>query len=224
MAYFTKDYLDFFIELAANNHKEWFDSNRKRYESSVKKPFADFVQTFINHLAKSHPSFKDLTASECIFRINRDIRFSKDKTPYKLLCSAVVAPNGKKSKSIHGVYFEFGPEAVRVYGGIYEIDKDDLYAVREGIAANQKEFNSLIADKTFVDVFGEIRGERNKIAPKELKEAAEKQPYILNKQWYFMTEFDSDLILQDHLLEMLDSCFQAGLPLETFFNKFIQRS
>ncbi|MNU79544.1 hypothetical protein D3C71_691590 [compost metagenome] len=224
MAYFTKDYLDFFIELAANNHKEWFDSNRKRYESSVKKPFADFVQTFVNHLAKSHPEFKDLTASECVFRINRDIRFSKDKTPYKLLCSAVVAPNGKKSKSIHGVYFEFGPEAVRVYGGIYEIEKDDLYAVREGIALNQKEFNNLIADKTFVDVFGEVRGDRNKIAPKEFKEAAEKQPYILNKQWYFMTEFDSGLILQDHLLETLDSCFQAGLPLETFFNKFIQRS
>lgn len=224
MAYFTKDYLDFFIELAANNHKEWFDSNRKRYETSVKKPFADFVQTFINHLAKSHPVFKDLTASECIFRINRDIRFSKDKTPYKLLCSAVVAPNGKKSKSIHGVYFEFGPEAVRVYGGIYEIDKDDLYAVREGIAQNQNEFESLISDPDFVKVFGEVRGERNKIAPKEFKEAAEKQPYILNKQWYFMTEFDADLLLQDHLLETIDSCFRAGLPLETFFNKFIQRS
>ncbi|MDR0801030.1 DUF2461 domain-containing protein [Fluviicola sp.] len=223
MAYFTKDYLNFFIELAANNHKEWFDANRKRYETSVKKPFAGFVQTFINHLAKSYPVFKDLTASECIFRINRDVRFSKDKTPYKLLCSAVVAPNGKKSRSIHGVYFEFGPEAVRVYGGIYEIDKDDLYTVREGIATNLKEFETLISDENFVQVFGEIRGERNKIAPKEFKAAAEKQPYILNKQWYFMTEFDSDLILQDYLLETIDSCFQAGLPLETFFNKFIQR-
>ncbi len=224
MAYFTKDYLDFFIELAANNNKDWFDLNRKRYENSVKKPFADFVQVFINHLTKTHPSFKDLTASECIFRINRDIRFSKDKTPYKLMCSAVVAPLGKKSKSIHGIYFEFGPEEVRVYGGIYEIEKDDLFLVREGIAHNMKEFNSLITDKNFVEVFGEVRGERNKIAPKEFKEEAEKQPYILNKQWYFFTKFDAELILQDKLLETLDHCFQVGLPLETFFNKFIQRS
>lgn len=224
MAYFTKDYLDFFIELAANNHKEWFDSNRKRYENSVKKPFAAFVQAFIDHVAKSHPAFKDLSASDCIFRINRDIRFSKDKTPYKLMCSAVVAPSGKKSKSIHGVYFELGPEAVRVYGGVYEIEKDDLYLVREGIANNQKEFGALIANREFVDVFGEVRGERNKIAPKEFKEAAEQQPYILNKQWYFMTEFDSDLILKDNLLETIDSCFKAGLPLESFFNKFIQRT
>jgi uncharacterized protein (TIGR02453 family) len=223
MAYFTQDYLDFFIELAANNNKDWFDLNRKRYENSVKKPFAEFVQTFIDHLAKSHPMFRDLTSSECIFRINRDIRFSKDKSPYKLMCSAVVAPSGKKSKSIHGVYFEFGPEEVRVYGGVYEIEKDDLFLVREGIARNMEEFNALIHDKQFVELFGEVRGDRNKIAPKEFRKEAEVQPYILNKQWYFFTKFEADLILQDHLLETLEHCFHVGMPLESFFNQFIQR-
>ena len=106
MSFFTSDYLEFFKELAANNHKEWFDANRKRYETSVKEPFKAFTQHLIDELAKKEPVFKDLKASDCIFRINRDIRFSKDKTPYKTMCSAVISPNGKKSSSIHGIYFD----------------------------------------------------------------------------------------------------------------------
>jgi uncharacterized protein (TIGR02453 family) len=102
MSFFTADYLAFFKELAANNHKEWFDANRKRYETSVKEPFKAFTQHLIDELAKKEPAFKELKASDCIFRINRDIRFSKDKTPYKTQCSAVISPNGKKSSSIHG--------------------------------------------------------------------------------------------------------------------------
>lgn len=223
MAFFTQDYLDFFIELAANNHKEWFDVNRTRYEKFVKKPFVDFVQTVINEVSKSNPEFKELTPSECIFRINRDIRFSKDKSPYKLMCSAVVAPQGKKSKSIHGVYFELSPEAVRVYGGIYEIDKEDLYLVREGVAQNLAEFQKLITEKEFAKTFGFIRGEKNKLVPKEWKEAVELQPLILNKQFYFMAEFDSALILKSTLLDEVLHCFRVGFPLESFFNKFIQR-
>lgn len=224
MADFTKDYLDFFIELAGNNNKDWFDLNRKRYEQSVKKPFYAFVQRLIDHFALSYPAFKDLTASECIFRINRDIRFSKDKSPYKMMCSAVIAPNGKKSKAIHGVYFELGPEAVRVYGGIYEIDKDDLLLVREGISENLETFSTLKNAPEFKKVYGEIRGEKNKILPKELKEAAEKEPLIFNKQWYFMTEFDADLVVSDQLFDTIISCFKAGEPIDLFFNQFIQRS
>jgi uncharacterized protein (TIGR02453 family) len=224
MAFFTRDYLDFFIELAPNNTKDWFDANRKRYENSVKKPFTSFVEHMIHHIEKHEPRLKDLDAAACIFRINRDIRFAKDKSPYKLFCSAVVAPNGKKSEAVNGIYFELGPEAVRVYGGIYEIDKDNLLAVREGIAQHTEEFQKLINDKKFVDVFGEIRGEKNKLLPADLKIAGEKEPLIFNKQWYYMAEFSADEILSDKLDQLLERCFLAGKPLEDFFNQFIQRS
>ena len=70
-------------------------------------------------MAKKDKAFDGLEAKDCIFRINRDIRFSKDKTPYKMMVSAVVAPKGKKSKAVNGVYFELGPEYLRVYGGVY---------------------------------------------------------------------------------------------------------
>jgi uncharacterized protein (TIGR02453 family) len=126
MKFFNPDFIDFFKELAANNHKDWFDLNRKRYEQSVKKPFAAFTQYMIDVIAKENSDFNDLLAKDCIFRINRDIRFSNDKTPYKTMSSAVIATGVKKSTAINGIYFEFSAEHVRVYGGIYEINKEEI--------------------------------------------------------------------------------------------------
>lgn len=224
MAFFTPDFLQFFIDLAPNNHKDWFDLNRKRYENSVKEPFKNFVQHMIAEIAKTDSNFKDLEAKDCIFRINRDIRFSKDKTPYKMNVSAVVAPEGKKSKAVNGIYFEFGPEHVRVYGGIYEIDKDDLLTVREGIANDIKGFQTAYTNPNFKKVFGTILGEKNKVIPKELKEAAEKEPLIFNKQWYFYAQFDAETVLDPKLDQLLLDCFEAGKPVEHYFNKLIKRN
>ena len=224
MAFFTPDFLQFFIELAPNNHKDWFDLNRKRYEKSVKEPFKDFVEHMIKEIAKTDVSFKDLEAKDCIFRINRDIRFSKDKTPYKMNVSAVVAPEGNKSKAVNGIYFEFGPEHVRVYGGIYEIDKDDLLTVREGIANDLKGFQEAYTNPRFKKVFGTILGEKNKVLPKELKEAAEKESLIFNKQWYFYAQFDAETVLDPKLDQLLLDCFEAGKPVEHYFNKLIKRN
>ena len=223
MIHFKRDFIDFFIELASNNNKEWFDANRVRYEKNVRDPFKDFVQHIIDLIAKDQPEFKEVLAKDCIFRINRDIRFSKDKTPYKMMVSAVVAPEGKKSKAVNGVYFELSPEHVRVYGGIYEIDKDDLYSVREGIVANLKEFQQAYNHPQFKKVFGKILGDTNKLLPKEFKEAAEIEPLIFNKQWYFYAQFESDLILSDKLDTTILECFEAGEPVENFFNKLIKR-
>lgn len=223
MSFFSQDYLDFFIELAGNNNKDWFDLNRKRYEQNIKLPFHDFTQHLINEIAKSDATFKDLEAKNCIFRINRDIRFSKDKAPYKMMCSAVVAPEGKKSKAINGVYFELGPEHVRAYGGVYEIDKEGLEALREGIADNLEEFKKLYTSKNFKNTFGEIRGEKNKVLPSHLKQIAEKEELIYNKQFYFFAEFPAETVTRPDLDKIILDCYEAGKPIEAFFNQFIQR-
>ena len=221
MAFFNSDYLLFFQELAQNNHKEWFDLNRPRYEKNVKVPFRDFTQVAIDTIAKSDPLFKDLLAKDCVFRINRDIRFSKDKIPYKTMCSAMISPNGKKSKAINGIYFEFTPEHVRFYGGIYSIEKEDLYAVRSGIVANLKEFTALLEDAEFKKVYGQIRGEKNKIIPSEFREAANDQALIYNKQWYFFVEYPAEEILSDDVLKKLIHAYNVAIPIKQFFNQFI---
>ncbi|MEN9700633.1 MAG: hypothetical protein RLZZ301_1831 [Bacteroidota bacterium] len=223
MSFFSTEFLRFFQELAANNHKEWFDANRKRYEQHVKEPFKAFIQHLIDEIAKKEPQFKELKASDCIFRINRDIRFSKDKTPYKTMCSAVISPNGKKSSSIHGIYLELGPEHARAYGGIYEIDKEDLMSVREGIAAQLNTFKNLYSANEFSALFGSIHGEKNKKLDKSLQEAASIEPLLFNKQFYFYATFEPELVLSPSLDQQLLHCYEVGQPLERFFNQFITR-
>jgi uncharacterized protein (TIGR02453 family) len=217
--FFTNDYVSFFKELAANNHKEWFDLNRKRYESSVKEPFKRFVQHVITEFTKLDKSFEDLEAKDCIFRINRDVRFSADKTPYKLYASAVISPGGKKSRSLSGVYVELTPEHVRVYSGVYEPDKEEIYDIRSHITANMDEFNSFIFAPAFKKLFGEIRGEKNKILPPEFKQAAAQQPLMFNKQWYFFAEFTPDYIAKPGLDELVISCYKTALPVSSFLIK-----
>jgi uncharacterized protein (TIGR02453 family) len=215
MAWFTPDFNKFFIELAPNNNKEWFDANRKRYELSVKEPFEGFVAEVIKQVTKVDPKVT-ITPREAIFRINRDVRFSKDKAPYKSRMSAVVAAGGRKDHSSGGIYFEIGPENVAFYGGQYMPDKDQLQRIREHIAANLAQFKKLRTAKTFVEHFGEIQGEKNKIVPKEFKDVLGKEPLIANKQFYFMAELPPKHVTSPKLVALLMEHYKAMKPMNDF--------
>lgn len=219
MPYFTQDFLDFFKELAANNHKDWFHANKKRYEKSVKDPFRIFVQDMIDKTAVIDKRFAG-EAKDAIFRINRDIRFSKDKSPYKLQMGAVISPGGRKEgMGIPGMYLELSPAHFRFYSGLYMPEKDVLKRVREYIVKHAKELDKLVSDKEFVSKFGELRGERNKVLPKEFKEAAEKQPYLFNKQFYFFSELPAETILREDLADVIMEHFEASQPMRQFLTK-----
>ena len=220
MAYFNQDFLDFFKELEKNNNKEWFNENKKRYEQSVKEPFKAFVQELIDRLNEYEPIA--ITTSEAIFRINRDIRFSKDKTPYKTQVSAIISPGGKKDKTTPGIYVQLSVEDVRVYSGAHMLDKDQLSDVRHYIADNLEEFDQLINAKDFKDKFGEILGEKNKRIPKELEEAGQTQPLIYNKSFYYFTKFDSKIVLKDDLLDTIIDHYKITFGLKAFFTKALQ--
>lgn len=215
MTWFSPDFNQFFIELAPNNNKEWFDANRKRYEKSVKEPFEAFVAEVIFQVAKLDPSVQ-ITPREAIFRINRDVRFSKDKTPYKSRMSAVVAAGGRKDHSTGGIYFELGPENVAFYGGQHMPDREQLQHIREHIAGNLSTFRKLRSDKTFVERFGEVQGERNKILPKEFKPVLETEALIANKRFYFVAELAPELVSSPKLLEVLMAHYKAMKPMNDF--------
>lgn len=215
MAWFTPDFNRFFIDLAPNNNKEWFDANRKRYEENVKEPFEAFVAEVIKRVAQVDPKVA-ITPREAIFRINRDVRFSKDKAPYKTRMSAVVAAGGRKDHSSGGIYFELGPENVALYGGQYMPDKEQLQHIREHIAANLTQFRKLRTAKAFVDHFEEIQGERNKVVPKEFKEALISEPLIANKQFYFMAELPPKTVTDPKLVDILMEHYKAMKPMNDF--------
>lgn len=220
MAYFSEDFMQFLKDLAANNNRDWFHANKKRYESSVKQPFEHFVEEMIRQLQDSGTSI-DIQPKDAIFRIYRDIRFSKDKTPYKTSASALISPKGRKDISAPGIYLELTPEHIRVYGGMYKPDKDQLMKIRKHIAKQHERFKKLIEDDDFVKYFSEIRGEKNKIIPKELKDAASHQPLIYNKQFYFFGELSPQEVTNPKLPELIMRFYHAGRPMMDFLHQAI---
>ena len=105
MIYITKEFFTFFNGLQKNNTTEWFNDNRKAYEQHVKKPFSLLIDEMIRRISKHEPDVK-ITASDAIMRINKDIRFSKDKTPYNTHVSANISKYGKKNKAYPGFYLQ----------------------------------------------------------------------------------------------------------------------
>lgn len=220
MVYFSNDYLDFFKELAANNHKDWFDANRKRYETVVRDPFKQFISELINVMAKNDPDL-NLEPKDAIFRINRDIRFSKDKTPYKLNNSAIISKKGRKDKNYPGIYLEFGPERLAFYGGFYMPDSKLTQKIRTYFSSHAKEFKSLLSDPGFTSSFGEIQGEKSKRIPKEFHKAAISQPLLWNKQWYYYKHESPEIICGDHLMEVILELEAKSRPMKEFLIKSI---
>lgn len=218
MAYFTHDYLDFFKELAANNNKDWFDKNRKRYENEVREPFKLFVAELIGAIAKHDPELH-LEAKDAIFRINRDIRFSKDKTPYKLNNSAIISSEGRKNKNHPGIYIEFGPEKLAFYGGVYMPDTRQVKKIRTYFAQHEKELRAVLNEPGFKNTFGAIQGEKSKRLPKEFKDAAVRQALIWNKQWYYFCHLPAETVFDDQLLEKLLDLERKASGMKSFLNK-----
>ena len=221
MKYFNDDFIKFFKELSKNNHKEWFHSQKKRYQSSVKEPFETFVSDLILAIQKKDKNLK-VEAKDCILRINRDIRFAKDKTPYNLHVTAFISKGGRKDKSIPGLFLRFSPEMVGVMGGCFAPDKNQLAAIRSSIIENPKGFPKLLQAKAFKEKFGSIKGEQMKRIPKEYQEAAEKLPLILNKQFYYVAEENPGLITSDHLMKTIMDYYKTMKPANDFLTQLIQ--
>lgn len=220
--YFKTDYLDFFKSLAANNHKDWFDANRADYLNSVKNPFDNFVKALITETSKIDAEI-NITPKESIIRINRDVRFSKDKSAYKLQMSAIISKYGKKVNTYPGLYIELGPEKLGIYGGLYMPTTHELTKVREAIYNNFEVFNQLVSKDSFKNYFGEIKGIKNKRIDKIFAEKIISQPLLLNKQWYYMASLDADLIVSTQLMPIIIEHFKAMKDLNDFFKEALYK-
>jgi uncharacterized protein (TIGR02453 family) len=218
MKYLNEDFLNFFKALESNNSKEWFDENRKHYEKAVKKPFKNLALELCKALQPYYPNV-DLSNNFSISRINRDIRFSADKTPYKDHMGVMILPGGKKDKTRPGFYMQANHKDVRVYSGSYMPDKDQLLLIRTYILHNLEEFNTLVNAKEFVDSFGEIRGDKNKRLSANFKDTMEIQPLIANKSFYWFFKLKPEVITQDDLINQLITGYEKSLPLNNFFEK-----
>lgn len=217
MSPFTSEYIDFLTELAFNNEKPWFDKNRKRYEDHVREPFKAFTVDIIAEVQKFDKSIGPLEPKDVMFRINRDIRFAKDKTPYNTWLSAAIMPGGKRSKeSRPGYYFRFAVDKVQLGGGTYHPDRQQLHAIRSKIAKDPKALHKIIDSKRFKDVWGEVKGEENKVLPKEFKQAAENEPLLKRKTFNYWLDAPEQEILRPDLMEWIIQHFKAGKTLNDY--------
>ncbi len=214
MAYFNQDFIIFFKELAANNHKTWFDENRTRYEQNVKAPFKAFVTDLILEVQKFDPQIMP-EPKNAIFRINRDVRFSKNKNPYKNNVGAYLARLSKK-ENFPGYYVQLDAEKLWFGGGLYELPTDDLFKIRQEILYNEAEFKKIVNDNAFKKSYGEVLGDKNKILKTPFKEHADEIPYLLNKQFYFMQKLPIKEIFRDDLVSFTATEFAKAYPLNQY--------
>jgi uncharacterized protein (TIGR02453 family) len=222
LAYFDKRFFEFFEGLAMDNSKAYFDANRKTYQEAVRRPFLELVGDMIIRVQEHEPEIS-IQPKDAVFRINRDIRFSKDRTPYKVHMGAHISKGGRKDHQYPGLYFQLGPDKVMVGGGVYMPDKDGVHRVRTAIARDPEGFSRVIEEPAFKRTFGQVQGDRLKRVPAEFKEAAETQPYLANKQWYYMADIEPGVIVTDGLADVLMDHYLAGQVVAGFLRDALSR-
>ena len=213
----------FLKNLKKNNNKEWFDVNRKKYESA-KQDFVTFVNNILQQLSQTDNSIAHLQAKDCIFRINRDIRFSKDKSPYKTNMGAFFSKGGKKVH-LAGYYFHLEPGNCFVGGGIYLPDGDAIKKIRQEIDYSFKEFSSIISHKNFKKEFGGLDlSEENGLArePKGYDKNNQAIEYLKLKNWMAFKPLSDAEITNADLLKKTVSAFNSIHPLVAFLNRAIE--
>lgn len=211
--------LHFLRSLKKNNTKEWFDANRKTYESA-KKEMQDFTTALIQQFSVIDPSIAHLTYKDCMFRINRDVRFSKDKSPYKTNMGIYICAGGKKSM-MAGYYLHIEPGASFVGGGLYMPMPKELAKVRQEIDYNFDVFKKILASKSFKTQFGALNEGEDKLSrvPKGYEADNPAAEFLKHKSFIVMKPISDKEVMDKKLMPETIKAFQALKPLVEFLNQ-----
>ncbi|MEI7527000.1 MAG: DUF2461 domain-containing protein [Mariniphaga sp.] len=211
--------LDFLAELEKNNTREWFQLHKKQYEAA-KQEVESFVNSVIPAIAKFDESVRFVEAKDCMFRIFRDVRFAKDKSPYKTNMGAWITQAGRKSTG-PGYYLHIQPGGSFLSAGVYMPEPDQLKKIRKEIYYNIPEFLDILKEKKllkYCDGLSEI--EMVKLAPRDFpKDFAEIE--ILKHKHYILTyPLTNEMVKSDHFDELLITVLKTMYP----FNVFLKRA
>jgi uncharacterized protein (TIGR02453 family) len=221
MAGLQVDTISFLKQLKDNNNKEWFDVNRKKYDLA-KADFITLTAVILDGVLNFDPSLGSLAPKDTVFRINRDVRFSANKSPYKSHFACILSKGGKKSP-FAGYYFHCEPgNNSFVAGGLWQPLPDQLASIRQEIDYNFKDFKKVINSAIFKDHFNSLQGEKLKTTPKGYDTNNAAIEYIKHKS-FIVTEKIADTTLKsESLSKTLTTSFKAMLPLIKFLNKSIE--
>jgi uncharacterized protein (TIGR02453 family) len=202
--------------LSKHNNKPWFDQNRAAYEQA-REMFEQFINLLIDEFRASD-DLQDLSAKDCISRIYRDIRFSKDKSPYKTNMWATIAPGGKKATKM-GYHIALEPQGRSlIAGGMWEPSPEQLIKFRQAIEHDASGFKKIIRDRTFIDNFGKVEGEKLKTAPQGYDRSHPEIELLQFKQVVVVHYYSDDQVLADDFLNQVISSCRAMRPFLDYLN------
>lgn len=217
-----KEILLFLRELETNNHKEWMDANRSQYQQA-RADFQDLVGDLLRQMVELEPGMLTLRPQDCIFRQNRDIRFSANKNPYKIHMAAYFAVGGKKSDG-PGYYLHIQPGESFLGGGIYWPSSEILKKIRQEIDYSGQELAAIVEQPLFKKRFGDIEGEKLKTSPRDY---SKDHPYI---EFLRMKSFIASLALSDkevtapNFAKKVMESFREMKPLNDFLSQAVEES
>ena len=205
--------LEFLNLLKKNNNREWFEKNRSLY-IAAKADFENFVQNLIYEIIGFDPIMKGLEAKSCIFRINRDVRFSHDKSPYKTNMGAFIVRGGKQNGDKYaGYYFHIEPGKSMLAGGAYIPPKQWLSSIRDKIDSEPEKLIAIIEHPEFREYFGQIEGEKLKKAPKGFPPDHKHIELLKFKSYLATKEVTDKQVINDAYLKYSVAVFKAMKPL-----------
>lgn len=218
-----KNTLLFLKGLKANNHKDWMDANRQDY-LAAKEDFEKFTAAMLLVLGKDNPDIAVLKAKDCTFRINRDIRFSQNKAPYKSNMGWYIARGGKKSP-FAGFYCHIEPGQSFFAGGIWMPMPDVLKQVRQEIDYNYPDFRKIITQKKFKETFGDLdRSEGFALSrpPKGYEADNPAVDYLKLKSFIVSTPLDEKQLTAPGFVEYVAGLCTTARPFIDFLNMAVE--
>jgi len=216
--------VSFLKELKRNNNKTWFDNHKAKF-LSAKNDFENFVQEIIKVISAFDNDIKDLQAKNCTFRINRDIRFSKDKTPYKTNMGASFNRGGKKS-IFGGYYFHLEPGGKSfVGGGLWMPDPIALKKLRQEIDYCFPEFQKIISNPSFKKQYNNLEMNEGQMlvnVPKGYDKENPAASFLKLKSFVATKNIRDTLLTNSGLLKETAKAFEALMPLVKFMNRSLE--
>jgi uncharacterized protein (TIGR02453 family) len=209
----------FLDQLAKNNNREWFQEHKEMYEEA-KTEFESVVNTMIPAISKFDDSVKFLTAKDCMFRFYRDVRFSKDKSPYKTNFGAFMTKGGKKSHG-PGYYFHVQSGECFLSGGIWEPEPEITKKIRKEIYYNIKEFKDILSDKSFRKYYSGIDDwDKLKTAPKDFPADFPDMDLLKNRSFTTSHALSDKILFSEEIVDYAVKAFKAMYP----YNQFLRRA
>ncbi len=209
---------NFLSALKQHNNRDWFNAHKTDYDKA-RDNCLDFLDILIAAVGRFDPSLSWLAAEDCMFRIHRDMRFSRDKTPYKTGLGGHLVANGRKvDKGLAGYYIHLEPGATRIACGAYQPPAAWLRNIRAAIDSQGAEFEAIVKSKAFNTCFGDLRGDTLKTVPRGYHNDHPRADWLKLKGFLAVHSIDDSLVLSRGFLGEIIAGYKLALPLNNFLN------